>query len=157
MLVCTQRKRFEQNAFKTSGDLGVSRTNDGRCLILALCCLASGLMLKAQTTSFHNAPAYTKDLKPSAETEGAPPPKPPFTDYRFEKPGQIHKITLKDLPAPFDTPSASNGPTIIPRPHNAWPKAPAGFEVTLYTTGLDNPRRIRRAPNGDLFVAEVST
>jgi glucose/arabinose dehydrogenase len=46
---------------------------------------------------------------------------------------------------------------IVPRPQNAWPKAPAGFEVTLYTTGLDNPRRIRRAPNGDLFVAEVST
>ena len=116
----------------------MSRTNDVRLLILALCCLAPDLMLMAQTN-------------------GAPPPKPPFTDYRFEKPGQIHKITLKDLPAPFDTPSASNGPTIVPRPHNAWPKAPAGFEVTLYTTGLDNPRRIRRAPNGDLFVAEVST
>ena len=112
-------------------------------LIIALCCLASDSMLKAQTTNFHNAPA--------------PPPKPPFTDYRLEKPGQIHKITLKDLPAPFDTPSASNGPAIVPRPQNAWPKAPAGFEVTLYTTGLDNPRRIRRAPNGDLFVAEVST
>ncbi len=92
-----------------------------------------------------------------AETsfEVAPAPKPPFTDYRFEKPGKIHKITLKDLPAPFETPSAANGPTIVPRPQDAWPKAPAGFEVTLYTNGLDNPRRLRRAPNGDLFVAEV--
>jgi glucose/arabinose dehydrogenase/mono/diheme cytochrome c family protein len=88
--------------------------------------------------------------------EVGPAPKPPFTDYRFEKPGQSHKITLKDLPAPFDTPSASNGPTIVPRPQNAWPKAPAGFEVTLYASGLENPRRMRRAPNGDLFVAEVS-
>ncbi|HWZ98305.1 MAG TPA: PQQ-dependent sugar dehydrogenase [Candidatus Dormibacteraeota bacterium] len=88
--------------------------------------------------------------------EVGPAPKLPFTDYRFEKPGQIHKITLKDLPAPFDTPSASNGPTIVPRPQSAWPKAPAGFEVTLYASGLDNPRRMRRAPNGDLFVAEVS-
>ncbi len=85
----------------------------------------------------------------------APAPRPPFTDYRFEKPGQLHKITLKDLPAPFETPSAGNGPTIVPRPQDTWPKAPAGFEVTLYTTGLDNPRRIRRAPNGDLFVAEA--
>ncbi|HEY3937975.1 MAG TPA: PQQ-dependent sugar dehydrogenase [Bryobacteraceae bacterium] len=90
-------------------------------------------------------------------SEAAPPPKPPFTDYRFEKPEQIHKITLKDLPAPFDTPSASNGPTIVPRPQNAWPKTPAGFEVTRYATGLDNPRRMRRAPDGDLFVAEVET
>jgi glucose/arabinose dehydrogenase len=29
-----------------------------------------------------------------------------------------------------------------------------GFQVTAYATGLDNPRLIRRAPNGDLFVAE---
>jgi glucose/arabinose dehydrogenase len=94
-----------------------------------------------------------------AETssEAAPAPKPPFTDYRFESPGQVHKITVRDLPAPFDTPSASNGPTVVPRPRDAWPKAPAGFRVTLYAAGLDNPRRIRRAPNGDLFVAEVKT
>ena len=109
---------------------------------------------------------YLKTLKPlgaaapgpaNAQTssEGAPAPKPPFTDYRFETPGQIHKIALNDLPVPFDTPSASNGPTIVPRPQGAWPKAPVGFEVTLYTSGLDNPRRMRRAPNGDLFVAEV--
>ena len=69
----------------------------------------------------------------------------------------MHKITLKDLPAPFETPSAANGPTIVPRPQDAWPKAPAGFEVTLYINGLDNPRRLRRAPSGDLFVAEVQT
>src|ERR1700692_4351100 len=30
----------------------------------------------------------------------APPPKAPFTDYRYEKPGDIRKITLKDLPPP---------------------------------------------------------
>src|SRR5713101_6757373 len=36
----------------------------------------------------------------------APPPTPPFTDYRYEKPGLVRKITLKDLPAPFATPSA---------------------------------------------------
>ena len=94
----------------------------------------------------------------NAETafETAPPPKPPFTDYRFEHPGQIHKIMSKDLPAPYETPSAFNGPTIVPRPPDAWPKAPAGFEVTLYANGLENPRRLRRAPNGDLFVAEPS-
>ena len=47
----------------------MSRTNYVRYLILALCCLASDLMLKAQTTSFHNAPAYTKDLKPLAQID----------------------------------------------------------------------------------------
>ncbi len=38
-----------------------------------------------------------------AEKLNAPPPKPPFTDYRYEKPGKIRKITLKDLPEPYAT------------------------------------------------------
>jgi glucose/arabinose dehydrogenase len=42
----------------------------------------------------------------------------------------------------------------VPKPADAWPKAPAGFKVEQYTTGLDNPRLMRTAPNGDLFVAE---
>ncbi len=85
----------------------------------------------------------------------APPPTPPFTDFRFEKPGTIRKITVQDLPAPFATPSAGNGPTIVPRPAGVWPQAPKGFKVQLYATGLDNPRLIRTAPNGDVFLAET--
>jgi glucose/arabinose dehydrogenase/mono/diheme cytochrome c family protein len=84
----------------------------------------------------------------------APPPKAPFADYRFEKPGTIRKITLKDLPAPFATSSAGNGPELVPRPEHAWPQVPPGFKVEQYTTGLNNPRLIRSAPNGDCFVAE---
>ena len=34
------------------------------------------------------------------------------------------------------------------------PKAPAGFTVELLATGLNQPRTIRVAPNGDAFVAE---
>jgi glucose/arabinose dehydrogenase len=85
----------------------------------------------------------------------APPPEPPFTDYRFEKPGTFRKITLSDLPAPFATKSAGNGPEVVPRPENAWPQVPSGFKVDLYATGLDEPRLIRTAPNGDMFVAET--
>ena len=85
----------------------------------------------------------------------APPPKPPFTDFRYEKPGTIRKITVQDLPAPFATKSAGNDPTIVPRPEGVWPQAPKGFKVGLYATGLDNPRLIRTAPNGDFFVAET--
>jgi glucose/arabinose dehydrogenase len=89
-----------------------------------------------------------------AVANNAPPPRPPFTDYRFEKPGTVRKITLEDLPAPLATMSAGNGPQIVARPENAWPKVPAGFKVELYATGLDQPRLIRTAPNGDSFVAE---
>ena len=84
----------------------------------------------------------------------APPPKAPFTDYRYEKPGAKRKITLDDLPAPFATSSAGNSPQVVPRPENAWPQVPAGFKVELYASGLDEPRLIRTAPNGDFFVAE---
>ena len=83
-----------------------------------------------------------------------PKPQPPFTDFRFEAPGIFRKITLSDLPAPFATASAGNGPKLVPRPEGAWPKVPAGFKVDLYASGLNEPRLIRSAPNGDFFVAE---
>jgi glucose/arabinose dehydrogenase len=81
----------------------------------------------------------------------------PFTDFRFEKPGKFRKITLNDLPAPFVTPSAGNGPKLVERPENAWPQVPEGFKVDLYASRLNDPRLIRTAPNGDFFVAESET
>ncbi len=89
-----------------------------------------------------------------ARAASAKPPVAPFTDFRFEKPGAFRKITLKDIPPPFATDSAGGGANVVPRPENMWPKAPAGFKVDLYATGLHNPRTIRVAPNGDIFVAE---
>jgi len=86
----------------------------------------------------------------------APLPQPPFTDFRVEEPGKIRKITAPELPAPYVTDSANNGPQVVARPADAWPKAPQGFTVQLYATGLDNPRLIRTAPNGDFFLAESS-
>jgi glucose/arabinose dehydrogenase/mono/diheme cytochrome c family protein len=91
---------------------------------------------------------------PMASTIKAPPPKPPFTDFRYEKPGTARKITVKDLPPPYATESARNGPDIVARPADVWPIAPAGFKVELYAAGLDNPRWMRTAPNGDIFLAE---
>jgi glucose/arabinose dehydrogenase len=77
-----------------------------------------------------------------------------FTDYSQEKPGTMRKITVADLPAPYATESVDNGPGVVPRPAGAMPEAPAGFKVELYATDLKNPRLIRTAPNGDLFVVE---
>ena len=84
-----------------------------------------------------------------------PAPKAPFTDFRYEAPGTSRKITVADLPAPFATPSAGNAPQLVARPADAWPKAPAGFKVEQFATGLNNPRLLRTAPNGDVFVAET--
>jgi glucose/arabinose dehydrogenase len=84
----------------------------------------------------------------------APEPKAPFIDFRYEKPGTTHKITVADLPKPYATESAENSPKVVSRPANAWPVAPAGFKVELFAAGLDNPRLMRKAPNGDIFLAE---
>ena len=82
-------------------------------------------------------------------------PKAPFTDFRYEKPGTVRKITVNDLPQPYATQSSNNGAELAPRPENAWPLAPQGFKVELFASGLDNPRLLRTAPNGDIFLAEM--
>jgi glucose/arabinose dehydrogenase len=43
---------------------------------------------------------------------------------------------------------------LVPRANNQLPKVPAGFAVQLYATGLNNPRLLATAPNGDIFVAQ---
>jgi glucose/arabinose dehydrogenase/cytochrome c5 len=90
-------------------------------------------------------------------TIDTPPPQPPFTDFRYEAPGRARKITVADLPPPYATESAGNGPTLVARPDGALPKAPEGFKVNLYAEGLGTPRVIRVAPNGDIFLAESGT
>jgi glucose/arabinose dehydrogenase len=80
-----------------------------------------------------------------------------FTDASHESPGIRRHLTVADLPDPAPDQSVDNGANIVPRPANAWPIAPKGFKVELYTTGLDNPRLIRFAPNGDLFLAESAS
>ena len=103
------------------------------------------------------APAPTASESPNSAVFNAPPPTPPFTDFRYEKPGTPRKITAADLPAPYATQSAGNAPKVVARPESAWPIAPKGFKVELYATGLQNPRLIRTAPNGDMFVSEFET
>lgn len=75
-------------------------------------------------------------------------------DWTTDAPGVRRLITPAELPAPNSTRSVDNGPKMVPRPEGALPRVPAGFEVQLVATGLNNPRVITTAPNGDLFVAE---
>jgi len=81
-------------------------------------------------------------------------PVAPFTDFRYEKPGTTRKITVNDLPQPYATQSSNNGAELVARPANAWPVAPDGFKVEMFAGGLENPRLLRTAPNGDIFLAE---
>ena len=77
-----------------------------------------------------------------------------FTDFTKEAPGTRRHLTVADLPGARQDESVDNGPTVVARPKDSWPIAPKGFKVELYATGLENPRLLRVAPNGDLFLAE---
>ena len=77
-----------------------------------------------------------------------------YGDWHTDAPGVIRHLTDADLPAPSATPSASRGPRVVPRPPGAMPLVPPGFTVGLWATGLDTPRAMRTAPNGDVFLAE---
>lgn len=77
-----------------------------------------------------------------------------FNDWANERPGNRYVIKPSDLPKPYATDSAPNQSKVVPRPANAWPKVPPGFKIDQALTGLDEPRTIITAPNGDLFLAE---
>ncbi|MDB5212466.1 MAG: L-sorbosone dehydrogenase [Myxococcaceae bacterium] len=77
-------------------------------------------------------------------------------DWTADAPGVRRRLVPADMPPPFATKSVDNGPNLVARPEGASPRVPDGFRVDLYTTGLTNPRMLRTAPNGDLFVAESS-
>ena len=77
-----------------------------------------------------------------------------YGDWRSDAPGVRRLITPGDLPPPYATPSAANPSLRVQRPAGALPKAPPGFSVDLFASGLDLPRVIRTAPNGDVFVSE---
>jgi glucose/arabinose dehydrogenase len=78
----------------------------------------------------------------------------PFYDFHAEKPGVVHQIPLRDLPPPGATKSAVNPPSPVQRSKGVAPQTLPGFKVTLYAGGLDEPRKLLTAPNGDVFLAE---
>src|SRR5579883_1308904 len=76
-------------------------------------------------------------------------------DWQRATPGLKHHFTTADLPPPFATASAGNGPQVVPAPANAMLSVPAGFKVKQFASGLSGPRLMRVAPNGDIFIAET--
>ena len=77
-----------------------------------------------------------------------------FGDWQADAPGTRRLIRPEDMPEPGASPSSSSRAGIVGRPEGARPSVPDGFEVELFAEGLDGPRTIEVAPNGDVFVAE---
>jgi glucose/arabinose dehydrogenase len=76
-----------------------------------------------------------------------------FTTWEDAAPGVRYHITPADLPEPMPSESVSNPPGVIAMPEDAEPAVPEGFNAQLVASGLEGPRVIRTAPNGDLFFA----
>lgn len=100
-------------------------------------------------------PAPTEQTAAASSSSAAPSPGV-FGGWREDAPGRMHHITKADLPAPAPDSSVSNGSKVVDRPENAWPKVPKGFTVSVFAKGLDAPRKLITAPNGDIFVAETN-
>src|SRR4051794_5927825 len=133
-----------------------SKGKGGAVAALAVQLAALGVAGSAHAAGPIPVPAVpaAAPIAPIAPAAKAPARPSPFTDYTTERPGKRVKIVAADLPAPGATRSVDNGPRLVKRPKDAWPQAPAGFNVQLYADGLSKPRLIRVAPNGDAFVVE---
>ncbi|RRH95113.1 sorbosone dehydrogenase family protein [Mesorhizobium tamadayense] len=77
-----------------------------------------------------------------------------FGDWQADRPGVRRLIRPDDQPSPRIGRLASNAPGLADRPQGAKPTLPPGFSAELIASGIENPRVVRVAPNGDLFVAD---
>jgi glucose/arabinose dehydrogenase/cytochrome c2 len=110
-----------------------------------------------------NVIAYLSTLKmptgtmpsASAAVASASGPEEDVNDWHHAAPGVQHHFTLKDLPPPYSTRSSGNAPQVVPQPADASLSVPPGFTVRLFASGFSNPRLLRVAPNGDIFISET--
>jgi glucose/arabinose dehydrogenase len=96
-----------------------------------------------------------------AQGRAAPGSEPPllvgkaaFGDWRADLPGRRRRILPADLPAPFATRSAGNPPHVVAKPRSEHLVVPPGFHVEVFASGLEGPRAIKVAPNGDVFITQ---
>ncbi len=136
-----------------SGGRGPRLALSGVALLFVIvvgCAVNDDTGAQQQTRAVEQSGAASSQARPQGVLTG----KAALGDWTTDAPGVRRRITTADLPRPFDTKSVDNGPRLVPRPEGAWPKAPAGFKVEEFATGLIGPRLVRVAPNGDIFVAE---
>jgi glucose/arabinose dehydrogenase len=77
-------------------------------------------------------------------------------DLPDQAPGQRIHIDPARLPAPYATQAVDNTADLVARPSPPPFRLPPGFSVNAFADGLDNPRWMAVAPNGDVFLAMPS-
>jgi len=83
-------------------------------------------------------------------------------DWTTDAPGSRYHIKASDLPVPAmagTDPEASvaKPAEVVAAPPGTTLKVPDGFSVEVFATGFKQPRRLRTAPNGDVFMSESGT
>jgi len=86
-----------------------------------------------------------------------------LADWTVDAPGVRRLLKPSDLPAPPASsdvdPEASVASVakVIAPPQGALPKVPDGFAVEVFASGFKQPRTMRIAPKGDVFLSESGT
>ena len=83
-------------------------------------------------------------------------------NWKTDAPGVRRHIKPADLPAAKmagKDPEASvaKNAKVVEPPQGAAPKVPDGFAVQVFASGFKQPRTLRVAPNGDIFLSESGT
>jgi glucose/arabinose dehydrogenase len=92
-------------------------------------------------------------LSPAQDTPQLLQGKAAFTDWRADRPGLRRHIRPADLPAANLSASSANFVRVASRTGSEKPVVPPGFQASLLAAGLERPRQMRVAPNGDVFAA----
>jgi len=106
--------------------------------------------------AYFQSVAQTQSASAAAQIVGIPTVSEQTANWRLDKPGQTHRISVAALPPAFATQSSNNSPSVVPKPADASLAVPAGFRIQPFATGLQGPRKMQIAPNGDIFVTEIS-
>jgi len=81
-----------------------------------------------------------------------------FADWKVDAPGVRRHIRPSDVPPPLTGTdpevSVASAAKVVEPPQGALPKVPDGFAVQVFASGFKQPRTLRIAPNGDIFLAE---
>src|SRR5437868_458980 len=99
-------------------------------------------------------PAWVLAACAGAQAEPVLQGKDAYGSWHADKPGVVRLIRPQDLAKPGASPSVANPTRVTPR-GSAAPVVPDGFKIELLADGLSDPRVLRVAPNGDIFVAET--
>ena len=66
------------------------------------------------------------------------------------------QIENPKLPEPYHTPSANNGPRVIPRPEGAKLILPKGFQIEVYAEGFERPRFMLEGASHEILLSDSS-